>query len=225
MKKSKVILVVAPHADDESLGCGGTLLRHSFEGDQIHWLLVTGMSKASGFSKERIAGRQQEIITVAKHYNFNSTSQLNLPPAALETVPLGSIIGGISDTIKDIKPDIVYVPYRNDAHSDHELVFDAAMSATKSFRYPFIKRVLAYETISETDFGLKPEDGGFRPNVYVNISDFMSKKLEILEVFDSEMGEFPFPRSRKALEALATLRGAQSNCHAAEAFMLIKEIL
>lgn len=219
------VLVIAPHADDESLGCGGTLLRHSSEGDQIHWLLVTGMSKSSGFSEERIASRQQEIVTVAQYYGFNTTSQLGLPPAALETISLGSIIGGISETINKIKPDIIYVPYRNDAHSDHELVFDAAMSATKTFRYPFIKRVLAYETISETDFGLKPEDGGFRPNVYVDVADYMSRKLHILDVFESEMGEFPFPRSRKALEALATLRGAQSNCHAAEAFMLIKEIL
>ncbi len=219
------ILVIAPHADDESLGCGGTLLRHKSEGNNIHWLLVTGMSEASGFNEKRIAIRQKEIDLVAEHYGFDSINQLGLPPAALETLPIGTLIGGISDVINKIKPDIVYVPYRNDAHSDHELVFDAAMSATKSFRYPFIKKVLAYETISETDFGMKPEDGGFRPNVYINISSFMEKKLDILDIFESEMGEFPFPRSRKALEALATLRGAQSNCHSAEAFMLIKEII
>ena len=219
------ILVIAPHADDESLGCGGTLLRHKSEGDNIHWLLVTGMSETNGFSKERIAIRQQEIDLVAEHYGFNYVNQLGLPPAALETLPIGKLIGGISDVINKIKPQIVYVPYRNDAHSDHELVFDAAMSATKSFRYPFIKRVLAYETISETDFGMKPEDGGFRPNVYINISSFMQKKLDILDIFESEMGEFPFPRSRKAIEALASIRGAQSNCHAAEAFMLLKEMI
>jgi len=219
------ILVIAPHADDETLGCGGALLRHKSEGSQVHWLLVTGMSESSGFSKERIAIRQQEINLVAEHYDFDSVSQLGLPPAALETLPIGALISGISDIVNKVKPQVVYVPYRNDAHSDHELVFDAAMSATKSFRYPFIKRVLTYETISETDFGMKPEDGGFRPNVYVDISLFIQKKLDILEVYESEMGEFPFPRSRKALEALATLRGAQSNCHAAEAFMLIKEIM
>lgn len=219
------VLVIAPHADDESLGCGGTLLRHKAEGDEVHWLLVTGMSEEFGFDAERIASRQQEITDAAKYYGFESTSQLYLPPAALETLSIGSIIAGISDIINRIKPEIVYVPYRNDAHSDHEIVFDAAMSATKSFRYPFIKRVLAYETISETDFGMKPEDGGFRPNVFVNISDFISKKLDVLDIFESEMGKFPFPRSRKALEALATLRGAQSNCNAAESFMLIKEIL
>lgn len=221
----KNILVIAPHPDDETLGCGGTLLRHKAEGCQVHWLLITGMSEERGFSKERIAKRNEEILLAAQAYVFDSVAQLNLPPAALETLPLGQIIAGISDTINKVKPQIVYVPYRNDAHSDHELVFDAAMSATKSFRYPFIKRVLAYETLSETDFGMKPEDGGFRPNVFVDISSYINKKLDIMEIFESEMGEFPFPRSRKALEALATLRGAQSNCQAAESFMLIKEIL
>jgi len=221
----KSVLIIAPHPDDETLGCGGTLLRHKAEGCQVHWLLITGMSEERRFSKERIAKRNEEILLAAQAYAFDSVTQLNFPPAALETLPLGQIIAGISDVINKVKPQIVYVPYRNDAHSDHELVFDAAMSATKSFRYPFIKRVLAYETLSETDFGMKPEDGGFRPNVFVDISAFINKKLDIMEIFESEMGEFPFPRSRRALEALATLRGAQSNCQAAESFMLIKEIL
>jgi N-acetylglucosamine malate deacetylase 1 len=221
----KNILVVAPHADDESLGCGGTLLRHKEEGDSIHWLLVTEMSEGDGFSKEQIAVRNQEIEEVNRQYGFNSLHRLGLPPAALDTVAYGKIIFGISQVISEVRPDIVYSPYRNDAHSDHKIVFDAVMATTKSFRYPFVKRVLAYETLSETDFGMKPEDGGFKPNVYVDISSQLDKKLRILDIFESEMGEFPFPRSRRSLEALATLRGAQSNCLGAEAFDLIKEIL
>jgi LmbE family N-acetylglucosaminyl deacetylase len=218
------ILVVAPHADDESLGCGGTILRHISEGDDVHWLLVTGMSQESGFTETQIKTRQEEIAQVHARYGFSDRHELNLPPAALETLPIGDIVSKISKVIKKIEPEIVYTVYRNDAHSDHEIVFDGVMSSTKSFRYPFVKRVLAYETISETDFGMKPEDGGFRPNVFNNISDFLEEKLDILEIFESEMGDFPFPRSKKALSALAQLRGVQSNCEAAEAFMLIKEI-
>ena len=221
----KTILVVAPHADDESLGCGGTLLRHKEEGDSIHWLLVTGMSEGCGFSKEQIAVRDQEIEQVNRQYGFNSLHRLELPPSSLDTVAHGKIVFGISQVIEKVRPDVVYSPYRNDAHSDHKIVFDAVMAATKSFRYPFVKRVLTYETISETDFGMKPEDGGFKPNVYVDISSQLEKKLKILDIFASEMGEFPFPRCRRSLEALATLRGAQSNCFGAEAFVLIKEIL
>lgn len=220
----KKVLVVAPHADDESLGCGGTILRHIAQGDEVHWLLVTGMSLDSGFNQEQIEVRESEIEKVTGLYGFKQVHELHLPPASLDCLPKGQIIGAISSVVTAVEPEVIYTVYRNDAHSDHEIVFDAVMSATKSFRYPYIKRVLAYETISETDFGMKPEDGGFRPNVYFNISKYLERKLEILDVFSSEMGVFPFPRSRKALEALAALRGVQSSCHAAEAFMLLKEI-
>lgn len=220
----KTVLVIAPHADDETLGCGGTLLRLKNEGVKIHWLLVTGMSEDSGFSATQIETRRKEISLVAGKYAFDGVHELNFPPAQLETVPKGNIIAAVGKVISEIKPSEIFTVYRNDAHSDHEIVYDTTMSCSKSFRYPFIKRVLAYETISETDFGMKPEDGGFRPNVFVNIDGFLNKKLDILECFESEIGEFPFPRSRKAVESLAYVRGAQCNAMAAEAFILIKEI-
>ena len=218
------VLVIAPHADDESLGCGGTILRHVSEGDDVYWLLVTGMSQTSGFTDSQVKKRQFEITQVHSHYGFSDRYELNFPPAGLDTIPTSELVAAISKCIKVVEPSIVYTVYRNDAHSDHKMVFDSVMSSTKSFRYPFINRVLVYETISETDFGLKPEDSGFRPNVFKDISVFLEKKLDILDLFESEMGNFPFPRSRKAVSALAHLRGVQSNYEAAEAFMLIKEI-
>lgn len=218
------VLVVAPHADDESLGCGGTILRHIAEGHEVYWLLVTGMKSSYGYSDQQINTRNNEIEKVHRLYDFKERFELGFQPAALETVPLGNLISSISNVVNIVKPDIVYSVFRDDAHSDHEVVFDAVMSSTKSFRYPFIKRVLAYETLSETDFGMKPENNTFKPNYYVNIEGFLDKKLEILMCFESEMGEFPFPRSDIALTAQAQLRGVQSNCRAAEAFMLLKEI-
>ena len=98
------------------------------------------------------------------------------------------------------------------------------MATTKLFRYPYIKQVIAYETISETEYGMKPEDGVFRPNLFEDISEFVEKKLTIMSHYESEMAEFPFPRSREAIEALTKVRGAQSNVGAAEAFMLLKEV-
>lgn len=221
----KPVLVVAPHADDETLGCGGTILKLISLGYQVHWLLVTGMTQEAGYSGYQIKLRNAEIEKVAKAYGFASTHKLKLPPACLETLAKGDVIGPISKVVNQVKPEIIFTVYRNDAHSDHEIVFDAVMSATKTFRYPFVKKVMAYETMSETDFGMKPEDGGFRPNIFVDIENYLTKKLDILDVFESEVGVFPFPRSRKALESLAYVRGAQCNAEAAEAFMLIKEIL
>ena len=221
---SKSVLVIAPHPDDESLGCGGTLLRHQCDGDEIHWLIITGMSSSQGFSSEKISVRQAEISEVGRLYGFTSTTELGFTPAQLDILPMGEIISSLSKVVNEIRPDTVYTAYRNDAHTDHQVVFDAVMAATKSFRYPFVREVLAYETISETDFGYKPEDGGFKPNIFVDIATHLPKKLEILDVFESEMGDFPFPRSREAVTALAKVRGVQCGALAAEAFMLIKGI-
>lgn len=224
MLNKKVILIVAPHADDETLGCGGIILRNIEAGAEVHWLIITSMKEEYGYTKEQVKKRKNEIAFAAKSYNFTQIHELGYQPAFLDTKPKGDIIGSISKIVNVVRPEEVYTVFRNDAHSDHEVVYDAVMSATKSFRYPFIKRVLAYETLSETDFGMKPEDGGFKPNVFFDISEHLEQKLNILEMFESEVGEFPFPRSRIALESLARVRGAQSNLLAAEAFMLIKEI-
>ncbi|EOW9471602.1 TPA: PIG-L deacetylase family protein [Vibrio cholerae] len=225
MLSNKPVLIVAPHADDETLGCGGTILKLISQGYSVHWLLVTGMSEEVGFSKKQIEIRKNEIESVASLYNFTSIHELKFPPARLDTISKGDIVVDISHAIHEIQPEIIFIPYRNDAHSDHEIVYDSVMSAAKSFRAPFIRKILAYETLSETDFGMKPEDGGFKPNVFIDISTYLNKKLDILEVFESEVRDFPFPRSRKALESLAYVRGVQCNANAAEAFMLIKEIL
>lgn len=222
---NKRALIVAPHADDETLGCGGTILKLIDQGYKVDWLLVTGMSINAGFTDAQIEIRDREIALASQKYGFDGVHQLGLPPAQLETLAKGDIIAPISQVISSIKPEIVFTAYRNDAHSDHEIVFDSVMSATKSFRYPFVKKVLAYETMSETDYGLKPEDGGFKPNVFVDVSPYLKQKLEILSIFESEVQDFPFPRSLKALQSLAYVRGAQSNSEAAEAFLLIKEIL
>ena len=116
------------------------------------------------------------------------------------------------------------MPYRNDAHSDHAAVFDAAVACAKTFRYPSVRSVRVYETLSETEFGIRSDDPGFRPNLFIDISPFLEQKLKIMNIYASEMAEFPFPRSDTAIRAQASVRGSQSGVLAAEAFMLLKEI-
>lgn len=219
-----VVLVVAPHADDESLGCGGTIARHIQAGDEVHWLLVTMVSTDAGYSETVVEKRAKEIEAVVKCYGISKVHQLMLPPAQLDTFSKGTIVQKISKCLKEVEPEIIYTAYRNDAHSDHEVVYDAVMSASKQFRAPYVRRILAYETLSETEFGMKPDSVIFRPNVFFDISPFLDKKIEALTIFSSELQEFPFPRSIEAVRAQAMLRGAQAGVHAAEAFMLLKEI-
>ena len=100
-------------------------------------------------------------------------------------------------------------------------MMEAASACTKWFRYPSVKRVLAYETPSETDFGIDPRDTGFKPNVFVDITVQLKRKVELMKIYASEVGEFPFPRSEEALRALAELRGSQAGYEAAESFSLL----
>ena len=130
----------------------------------------------------------------------------------------------ISDVFNEVKPEIVYCVNRSDAHSDHRITFDAVMACTKSFRYPFIKKVLMYECISETEFAPVLPEKVFSPNYYVDISEYFKGKLETMKSYKSELDDHPFPRSLKNIEALAIFRGASVGVEYAEAFQLLKYI-
>jgi len=217
------VIAIAPHPDDETYGCGGTLIRHRELGDTIHWLIITSMSEASGYSQEKIIKRVSEIDQVTQMYDFKSVHKLNFPPAQLDRIPLQEIVTAIGNIFHQIKPNYVYVPYRGDVHTDHRVVFDAVTACTKWFRFESIKKILAYETLSETDFNINPNVMAFAPNSYVNINSYLDKKIAIAHSYESEYGEFPFPRSEKALRSLAHYRGSLSGFQAAEAFMLLRE--
>jgi LmbE family N-acetylglucosaminyl deacetylase len=220
----KQILVVAPHPDDETLGCGGTLLRHREAGDSIHWLIVTERCAESGASPEAAATRDSEISDIAGRYGFQSVHRLGFPEIKLDSLPFHQVVKAFSDIVRQIGPQIIYVPCPADIHTDHRVTFDAIASCTKWFRYPSIEKILAYETLSETEFNVNPGNH-FQPNFFVDISRYLEEKTAIMQIYQSEMAEFPFPRSIQALCALAALRGASSGCKAAEAFMLLKEIV
>lgn len=220
----KKVIVIAAHPDDEILGCGGTLLKYAAAGYELAWLIATNVSEAEGFSLERVASRQNEIAQVAGMVPFKKVYKLNFPTTKLDVLPSGQLIGEISKCFNDFKPDIVLVLNRSDAHSDHRVLFQATMACTKTFRYPFIKKVMMYECLSETEFGTALPENVFIPNYFVDISSFFERKVEIMKVYHSELGEHPFPRSIKNIEALAISRGATAGVNYAEAFHLLKQI-
>jgi N-acetylglucosamine malate deacetylase 1 len=219
------VLVIAVHPDDETLGCGGTILKHKAEGDKIYWLLITNIHEINGFESKVVSKRQHEIKDVAAIYEFNDTFMLDFPTAQLDKIQTGEIINAISQIIAKIKPTVIYLPNSNDVHSDHRIAFQAAYSCTKNFRFPSIKRILVMETISETDFAPANSGKVFIPNYYVDITKYLEKKLAIFSIYESEIMSDPFPRSISSIKALARYRGSRIGKKYAEAFMLILEIL
>lgn len=218
----KNILVVAPHPDDETLGCGGTLLKHKKEKDQIHWLIMTKIDPK--ISEEKVKIRNKEINKVRSLYKFKSVIEGNFITARMDTYAKIDIIEFISNSINKIKPDIIYMPFYDDAHSDHKIINESVISACKSFRKPFIKSIRVYETLSETEFNINPTSMSFKPNLYIDIDKYLEKKIKIMKVYRSEFLPHPFPRSEKGIKSLAYFRGSFVNLNAAEAFIILKEI-
>ena len=216
------ILAIAPHPDDETLGCGGILFKHKAEGDDIYWLIVTGISEDTGWANDAVIKRDNEIISVSKKYGFSDVFNLRLPTTKIDTLPLSDLIGKITNVYNNIKPDVIYMPFAYDVHTDHQIIAKALQSTFKWFRYPHIKNIYMYETPSETEFNFV-ENRVFRPNVFINISQYLGNKIETMKIYDGEMGDFPFPRSEKAIRSLAALRGSQSGFESAEALELVYE--
>jgi len=218
------ILIVAPHPDDESLGCGGAILKHIAQGDRVHWVIATEMNTSSGYSADQLAQRDQEIEKVAQAYPFSSVHRLGVSTAKLDAVPFNQLVEKVATVVRATEPTVLYLPHPIDAHSDHRILFEACCSCTKWFRHPSVRQVLVYETLSETDFGLNPGIEPFRPNVWVDISSYLDRKIEILGLYPTEFGQHPFPRSVANIRAQANVRGSQSGFEAAEAFMLLKDL-
>jgi LmbE family N-acetylglucosaminyl deacetylase len=220
----KKILVISAHPDDETLGAGGTLLKHKKQGDELYWLVVTNVFEHQGFSKERIKSRQDEIRKVSAFYGFAKTFLLDYPTMTITSETLLDMIPKISNVFKVVEPEVIYTLNRSDAHSDHRYLSDAVMACTKSFRYPYLKKVLMYECISETEFAPAFPEKVFIPNYFVDITEYIESKLEIMRIYESELGQPPFPRSEENIRALARFRGSSVGCHFAEAFQVVKII-
>jgi LmbE family N-acetylglucosaminyl deacetylase len=220
----KKILIVAPHPDDETLGCGGSLFKHRDRCDEINWMIMTGMTITDGYDPETVEKRNSEINAVSMIYGFNNVFNLGFPTTRLDLIPKTQLVKCVSDIIQDMQPDQIYLPNRNDVHSDHTITFETVISAAKIFRCPFLKKVLMYEVLSETEFAPPLLNSTFVPNSFSDISDYLEDKLAVMHQYGSEIGEHPFPRNDLNIRALATFRGATAGVNAAEAFMVLKEI-
>jgi N-acetylglucosamine malate deacetylase 1 len=220
------VLAIAVHPDDETLGCGGPLLRLAEEGASLHWLLLTSIHPSFG-TPEQAARQARQIEAVRAAFPFVTFDWLKHPTAELERVPMGQLVGQIREIVAQVRPEVVFIPNRSDAHSDHRIAFQASHAVLKSFYLKAlgVRRVLLCEVISETDAAAPLPENAFIPNVFVDISATLERKLEIMSQFQSEVHPEPGPRSLSAIRAQARCRGATVGAEYAEAFMLLREVL
>lgn len=216
------VIAISVHPDDETLGCGGSLLAHRDAGDVLDWLILTRPGD-DRHTPDVVERKRQQVEAVARAYAMRTTTQLDLPAGRLDTVAFADVLHAVEATIRDTAPDLVYVVSPGDVHTDHEIGFRATMSVLKPFRMRAlgVRRVEAYETLSSTEAAASPS---FAPNVYRDISATIDEKLRVMDLYVTEVQPEPLPRSPSAIRALARLRGATVGVAHAEAFALVREI-
>ena len=216
-------LIIAPHPDDEILGCGGTIARLVADDCSVAIAIVT-KGFAPQFSRELVQQVREEAKSAHSMLGVTETHYLDLPAAALDTVPATELNATLTQLIQDVQPDTIFVPFIGDIHTDHQLTFLAAMVASRPRDLKAPRRIYAYETLSETNWYAPGITPAFVPNVFIDISATLETKLAAFGLFESQVKPFPDERSIEAIRALAVMRGASMHRQAAEAFMLVRQI-
>ncbi len=203
----KKVLVIAAHADDETLGCGGTIARHVADGDEVHIMVLCGDRKEQGRAAADVLG------AYFHHAEF--------PDQRFDSLDILDITKLIECIGRLILPDTVYTHWHGDLNRDHRITAEATLTAFRPLPASTVREIYGYEVLSSTEWGGVP----FQPNYYVNISgDPLNKKLTALKCYPSEMRDPPHARSMMAIEAKAFQRGSETGIMAAEAFHQYRRI-
>ena len=217
-------LVIAPHPDDEILGCGGTMKRLSQAGQEVIVTVVT-TGQPPAYAESEIARVRSEAEQAHALLGVRETCWLGLPAARLSETPHSELNAALHKVMQKVDPATLLIPFAGDIHRDHQLTFLSALVAARPHQEKFPRRILAYETLSETNWNAPYLSPGFLPNVFIDISETLEAKLEAMALFGSQLRAFPHERSAEALRALARLRGAAMHMHAAEAFVLVRQVV
>ena len=216
------ILVIAPHMDDEVLGCGGTIARYVAEGNELFVCFIAHRKYNHQFEAEKNDQEKQHAIKAKKILGYKDAVFFELNDERLDAC-IQDILVPLEDYILTINPDIVYCPFRGDNNQDHRAVFDASRIALRPFAAPCIKKILMYEVPSSTDQSPPLTENAFLPNYYVDIKKYFDKKIEAYGCYATEKRSYPHPRSKEALKILAQKRGIEIGFEYAESFMILRE--
>lgn len=221
---SKRVLVVAAHPDDEVLGVGGTIIRHAQMGDTVRILLMSeGLTSRADQRdvmrfQEELSALHKNAQRVAYMLGAENIQLADFADNRMDRVELLDIIKVIEKEIGDFHPEIVYTHHEGDVNVDHLQTHNAVVTACRSLPGQSVKELYFFETPSSTEWQMQTSDKAFLPALYVDIGNTFEQKIKALELYASEMRDYPHPRSYKAVEILGRYRGYAVGLEFAEAF-------
>lgn len=219
------ILVVVAHPDDEVLGCGATIAKHTMSGDLV-WVVILGegITSRKNLSPQKQAQDLKKLKNSAKSageiLGISRLIMKDLPDNKFDSLPMLVIIQNIEKVVEELKPKIIYSHNPTDVNIDHRLTIEAVEAAVRPATKPYVEKVVSFEVPSSTEWNFTREP--FRPNIFIEITeDELAKKVEALSKYEQELRPFPHPRSVEFVASLAKVRGGQGGFKLAEAFSLI----
>jgi LmbE family N-acetylglucosaminyl deacetylase len=220
----KTVLVVAAHADDEALGCGGTIARHVEEGDAVHLVLMAdGVHSRSESSETDLARRIEASKRAQSILGASSSQSLELPDNKMDSVPLLEIVQKLEPILAEIQPSVIYTHHHGDLNVDHRLTYAAVMTVCRPVPDLSVREIYGFEVLSSTEWSTQ-QTSPFLPDYFVDITQQLRTKLDALEAYAEEMRKLPHSRSMSHAEVLAHHRGYSVGVDAAEAFEVYRII-
>lgn len=217
------VLAIAAHPDDELLGLGGTLARHSDDGDEVVCVVAsegaTTRYGADAVSELQTFGQKAARILGAKDLRF-----LGLPDQKLDAEPILSIIQAIESVVEEVRPDVVYSHHWGDVNRDHRVISEAVMVACRPIGEHFPRSVYLFETPSSTEWSWPDPNSAFVPCHFVDVSATIDRKLEAMACYMSEVRSPPHPRSLEALRSRAAYWGQVITRPYAEPFVVARQV-
>ena len=225
------LLVVGAHPDDEMLGCAGTLARHAEAGHEVHILIAGEGATArspeisSGGTPAEVQALREAAKRAAAAIGALEPRFLGLPDERLDGMHLLDLVKRLENVLEEVRPTVVYTHHGGDLNLDHRLIHQAVMTACRPMPGQGVRCIYTYETVSSTEWGSGATGEFFAPTRFVEISAQLEKKMEALRIYHAEMRPFPHARSLEGIRALAALRGTSVGMEAAEAFMVVRELV
>ena len=211
------VLVVAAHPDDELLGIGGIVIKHTQSGDEVRTIIVC---EGESFRYQTDVGQSVAIRQIADVMGVSKVYHLKFPDQKLDTYTLTDIITPLERISKEFHPNIIYCQSGCDANRDHKILFEAATIAFRPTS-DWIEDFYGFYTTSSTEWGY-PRN--FIPDTWIDISDVLEKKIKAFEMYRSEVREYPHPRSCNSLRYQAHFWGNQCCMDSAEVLMTVRRL-
>lgn len=202
---------------------GASLARHASAGHAVHILILCrGLESRGSAGSDELNRLAEDARTAASALGTSAPEFAGLPDNMLDTVPLLDVVKLVEDFIGRVTPDVIYTHHRGDLNVDHRIAHEAVVTASRPLPGRSVPRLLAGEVLSSTEWQ-SPQMSPFVPTVFHDVTDGLNAKLAAMRAYSGELREAPHPRSLDGIRAQTRLRGVQSGCEAAEAFMLVRE--